>query len=185
MSVQLNTTHGRIVIQLYTKECPKTCRNFIELARTGYYDGVVFHRVIPDFVAQTGDPLGTGHGGESIYGEYFEDEIRSKLAHSQRGIVSMANAGRNTNNSQFFLLFKQSTHLDGKHTVFGCITDDTVGTLDDIEVVATNKNDKPIKRIQIYSAEVLDNPYTNVPLPPNCCIPEKPLVNKKDKCAIS
>eukprot|EP00462_Mataza_sp_D1_P002977 CAMPEP_0175103080 /NCGR_PEP_ID=MMETSP0086_2-20121207/8852_1 /TAXON_ID=136419 /ORGANISM="Unknown Unknown, Strain D1" /LENGTH=137 /DNA_ID=CAMNT_0016378079 /DNA_START=60 /DNA_END=469 /DNA_ORIENTATION=- len=137
MSVKLITSHGTMNVILYHKECPRTCRNFVELCYHGYYDGVLFHRVIPEFVAQTGDPYGDGHGGESIYGPYFDDEIVAKLSHDRRGIVSMANAGRNTNSSQFFITFKTAPHLDGKHTVFGYLTDETVGCLDDIEVVKT------------------------------------------------
>lgn len=185
MSVKLKTTHGDIDIELQHKLCPRTCRNFIELAKGGYYDGVIFHRVIPDFVAQTGDPLGTGKGGESIYGPTFDDEITAKLSHTCRGMVSMANAGRNSNSSQFFLVFKESLHLDGRHTVFGKITDDTMGVLDDIEKVNTHKSSKKPKHdIQIYSAEVMENPWKNVPLPDGAAIPEKPLVNPSRDCHV-
>lgn len=119
MSVLLNTTFGPIKIELYHREAPKTCRNFIELCKHGYYDGVLFYvcntrkdltywsqRVAKDFMCQTGDPLGDGTGGQSIYGGPFEDEISGKLSHDSPGIVSMANAGRNTNTSQFFITFR-------------------------------------------------------------------------------
>lgn len=180
-SVQLNTSHGAIVIKLHADLCPRTCRNFIELAKHGYYDGVKFHCIIKDFVAQTGDPHGNGSGGESIYGPTFADEINAKLGHNKRGVVSMTNAGRNTNSSQFFLAFKAVSNLDGKHTVFGYVTEDTISVLDDIENVKTSKNNKPLKPVQIYSAEVLENPWKGQPLPADASIPEKPLVGK-DSC---
>lgn len=176
MSVRLTTSHGVIDINLHWKETPRTCRNFIELAKHGYFDGIIFHRLVPGFVAQTGDPYGDGRGGESIYGAYFDDEIVAKLSHNRRGVVSMANAGRNTNSSQFFLAFDELPHLDGKHTVFGQITDDTLGILDDIENVKLKKK-KPVVPIKIFSASVLTNPWEDKPLPQGACIPEKPLVD--------
>jgi len=183
MSVKLVTSHGTLNINLYWKETPKTCRNFIELCKHGYYDGVIFHRVIPDFVCQTGDPYGDGRGGESIYGPYFEDEIVAKLSHDSKGIVSMANAGRNTNSSQFFVTFRPVPHLDGKHTVFGAVSEDTQAVLDDIAVVKT-KNKKPVVPVKIFTAQVVENPWHNQPLPAGCNIPEKPLINDKGKCTI-
>jgi len=95
-----NTSQGTITVELYEKHAPKTCRNFAGLAQRGYYNGVIFHRVIPSFMIQGGDPTGTGRGGESIYGAKFEDEILSSLKHSGAGILSMANSGPNTNGSQ-------------------------------------------------------------------------------------
>lgn len=183
MSVRLETSHGPIDIRLFTKETPRTCRNFIELAKHGYYDGIIFHRVVPDFVAQTGDPYGDGRGGESIYGPYFDDEISAKLSHDKKGIVSMANAGRNTNSSQFFLTFKDCPHLDGKHTVFGYVTDECLSVLDDIQVVKC-KNKKPVEPVKIFTAQVIDNPWADDELPAGAVIPEKPLVQEKKKCII-
>jgi peptidyl-prolyl cis-trans isomerase-like 1 len=95
-----NFFKGTITVELYEKHAPKTCRNFAGLAQRGYYDGVIFHRVIPNFMIQGGDPTGTGRGGASIYGEKFEDEILSSLKHTGAGILSMANSGPNTNGSQ-------------------------------------------------------------------------------------
>ena len=94
--VNLETSMGSITIELYTKHAPKTCKNFAELARRGYYDGIIFHRVIKDFMIQGGDPTGTGRGGESIYGKKFEDEFTRELKHTGAGILSMANSGPNT-----------------------------------------------------------------------------------------
>jgi len=178
------TSYGTMIINLHWKRCPKTCRNFIELAKHGYYDGVIFHRVIPDFVVQTGDPYGDGRGGESIYGPAFEDEIKGSLSHDQRGVVSMANAGRNTNSSQFFITLKAVPHLDGKHTVFGYVTENTQQPLDGIAMAKT-KNKKPIQPVKIFTIEVLENPWQNQALPPGCSIPDKPLIgDKKGKCLV-
>ena len=109
---------GDIVIELFADKAPKTVNNFVFLARDGFYDGVTFHRVIPDFMAQGGDPTGTGMGGP---GYKFADEFHPDLKHTKPGILSMANAGRNTNGSQFFITFAPTPWLDGKHAVFGQI----------------------------------------------------------------
>lgn len=186
MSVRLETTYGSIDIVLHIKECPRTCRNFVELTKSGYYDGVLFHRVVPGFVAQSGDPFGDGTGGESIYGLYFDDEIHARLAHDKRGIVSMANCGRNTNSSQFFITFDAASHLDGKHTVFGYITGEhSLLAIRDIETVKTHKKtSKPVKDVKIFSASVTNNPWENQSLPEGCSIPSKPLIQEKSKCTI-
>ncbi|KAF7520847.1 hypothetical protein G7054_g12651 [Neopestalotiopsis clavispora] len=117
--VLLSTTMGDITVELYTTHAPKTCKNFAELARRNYYDGCVVHRIITDFMIQTGDPTGTGRGGASIYGEKFDDEIHAGLRHTGAGVLSMANAGPNTNGSQFFITLAPTPWLDGKHTIFG------------------------------------------------------------------
>jgi len=115
-SATLDTTRGRIVVELFTKDAPKTVNNFVFLAREGFYDGTVFHRVIPDFMIQGGDPTGTGRGGP---GYKFEDETKNNPNRHARGVLSMANAGPNTNGSQFFITHVETSWLDGKHTVFG------------------------------------------------------------------
>ncbi len=107
---------GNIVIELFADKAPNTVNNFVFLAREGFYDGVTFHRVIPDFMAQGGDPTGTGSGGP---GYKFADEFHPSLKHNGPGILSMANAGRNTNGSQFFITYVATAWLDGKHSVFG------------------------------------------------------------------
>ena len=112
----LRTTHGDITIKLFPKETPKTIQNFIGHAQSGYYDNVIFHRIIQGFMLQTGDPLGDGTGGESIWGGEFEDEIRRDLRHDRPFTVSMANAGPNTNGSQFFITTVPTPWLDNKHT---------------------------------------------------------------------
>ena len=116
----LETSRGRIVAELYPDAAPMTVNNFVFLARNRYYDGVAFHRVLEDFMAQTGDPTGSGRGGP---GYTFGDETDNGLRHDAKGVLSMANAGPGTNGSQFFLTFKATPWLDGKHTVFGRVTE--------------------------------------------------------------
>jgi len=112
----IETTKGTIVIELYQDEAPNTVENFVTLAKQGFYDGIIFHRVIPGFMVQTGDPTGTGTGGP---GYTFDDEISPNLRHDGPGVVSMANAGPNTNGSQFFITFAATPWLDGKHAILG------------------------------------------------------------------
>jgi cyclophilin family peptidyl-prolyl cis-trans isomerase len=119
----LHTSKGDIIIDLYAKNVPHTVNNFVFLARQGFYDGTIFHRVIADFMAQGGDPTGTGRGGP---GYKFRDEFDPKLRHNMPGVLSMANAGPNTNGSQFFITHVPTPWLDGKHAVFGQV----VGGLD-------------------------------------------------------
>jgi cyclophilin family peptidyl-prolyl cis-trans isomerase len=117
---RIETDLGEIDIELFAEKAPKTVNNFVFLAREGFYDGVIFHRVISDFMAQTGDPTGQGSGGP---GYRFEDEFGPGLKHDGKGIVSMANAGANTNGSQFFITHRATPHLDGKHAVFGRVVE--------------------------------------------------------------
>jgi len=112
----IETNRGNIVLELYPTYAPKTVNNFVFLARQGFYDGLKFHRVISNFMIQGGDPLGTGTGGP---GYKFEDEVRNNPLKHETGVISMANAGANTNGSQFFITHSPQPHLNGKHTVFG------------------------------------------------------------------
>jgi len=125
----LSTAKGVVRIELYDDLVPNTVNNFVFLARQGFYDGVTFHRVIPGFMAQTGDPTGEGSGGP---GYEFADEIVPTLQHDGPGVVSMANAGANTNGSQFFITYTATPHLDGKHTVFGRV----IAGMDVVESIA-------------------------------------------------
>jgi peptidyl-prolyl cis-trans isomerase B (cyclophilin B) len=118
-TVTMNTNKGDIVLELYPMYAPKTVNNFVFLTQQGFYDGVTFHRVISNFVIQGGDPTGTGRGGP---GYQFEDELRGNPLKHETGVISMANAGPNTNGSQFFITHSPQPHLDGKHTVFGKVT---------------------------------------------------------------
>ena len=117
-SILIETNRGSMELELYPEHAPKTVNNFVFLAREGYYDGVGFHRVIRNFVIQGGDPTGTGRGGP---GYQFEDEVAGNPLKHERGVISMANAGPNTNGSQFFITHAPQPHLDGNHTVFGRI----------------------------------------------------------------
>jgi cyclophilin family peptidyl-prolyl cis-trans isomerase len=115
-SATLTTDKGTIVLELYADKTPTTVNNFVFLAREGYYDGTIFHRVIPGFMAQGGDPTGTGRGGP---GYKFSDEFHPTLKHDKSGVLSMANAGPGTNGSQFFITYGPTPHLNNKHSVFG------------------------------------------------------------------
>ncbi|RWR77967.1 peptidyl-prolyl cis-trans isomerase CYP65 isoform X2 [Cinnamomum micranthum f. kanehirae] len=157
--VQLHTTHGDLNIELHCDITPRTCENFITLCERGYYNGVAFHRSIRNFMIQGGDPTGTGKGGESIWGKPFKDELNSKLVHSGRGVVSMANSGPHTNGSQFFILYKSANHLNFKHTVFGGVVGGLT-TLAAMEKVPVDDNDQPLEEIKITSMTVFVNPYT-------------------------
>ena len=149
----IETTLGTIKIKLFVRETPKTCANFIALAKKGYYDGIIFHRVIRDFMIQWGDPTGTGMGGESIYGQEFEDEFAPELTHI-KWALSMANAGPNTNGSQFFIVQAKSTpHLNRHHSVFGQ-TYEGMDIVDAIANVKADRNDKPLVDIAIVSLTI-------------------------------
>ncbi len=174
--VRMNTTMGSIDIKLFPEQAPKTVENFVTHAKNGYYDGTIFHRVINGFMIQGGDPLGSGFGGESIYGAPFEDEFHEGL-YNLRGALSMANAGPNTNGSQFFIVqakdamgIKPGTpdeivaayeehggtpHLDGAHTVFGQVVEG-MDVVDAIAAVPTMIfGDKPHEDVTIQSIEVV------------------------------
>jgi peptidylprolyl isomerase domain and WD repeat-containing protein 1 len=149
----LRTTMGDIHIQLYHKQVPKTIENFVGHCRSGYYDNVIFHRVIAGFMLQTGDPLGDGTGGESIWGGEFEDEIVPGLRHDRPYMVSMANAGPNTNGSQFFITTVPTPWLDGKHTVFGQVVRG-MDVCNAIDKVKTDRLDRPLDEIRIHSVDL-------------------------------
>jgi cyclophilin family peptidyl-prolyl cis-trans isomerase len=145
----LQTNKGAIEFELFDDDAPKTVENFLKLARDGFYDGVIFHRVIPDFMIQGGDPTGTGRGGP---GYQFEDEFNDNKV--VRGALAMANAGPNTNGSQFFIVTAEATPwLDGKHTVFGRVTNG-MDVVDEIENVDTDANDKPREDVTIERVEL-------------------------------
>jgi cyclophilin family peptidyl-prolyl cis-trans isomerase len=145
----MQTNQGSIEIELFDDDAPKTVENFKKLANDGFYNGVIFHRVIPDFMIQGGDPTGTGTGGP---GYQFEDEFNDHKV--ERGALAMANAGPNTNGSQFFIVTAEATPwLDGKHTVFGEVTSgmDVVDTLEQTE---TDSRDKPLEEMRIESISI-------------------------------
>lgn len=146
--VTMETSEGTLKIRLFPKQAPKTVENFIGLIQKGYYDGLIFHRVIPDFMIQGGDPTGTGTGGASLWGGKFEDEFSKDLSNI-RGALSMANAGPNTNGSQFFIVQADATPwLDGRHTVFGQVFEG-LETVDKIANVPKDSRDKPLKDVKM------------------------------------
>ncbi|CAM3776760.1 peptidylprolyl isomerase [Mesobacillus zeae] len=176
--VEMVTSMGHIKIKLFPEQAPKAVENFITHSKNGYYDGVLFHRVIDEFMIQGGDPTGTGRGGESIYGQPFEDEF-SKNLFNLRGALSMANAGPNTNGSQFFIVQNSSLHpkakdaikdypeeireayekggtpwLDFKHTVFGQVTEG-MDIVDKIAAVSVNEKGKPDEDVKIKKVKIL------------------------------
>jgi len=145
----MQTNKGAIELELFDADAPKTVQNFVKLAGDGFYDGVIFHRVIPNFMIQGGDPTGTGTGGP---GYQFEDEFNQHKV--ERGALAMANAGPNTNGSQFFVVTAEATPwLDGKHTVFGRVTSG-MDVVDEISSVDTDARDKPRDEVRIESIRV-------------------------------
>lgn len=152
--VILRTNYGDITLELTDDLTPRTVENFLGLIRKWYYDGVIFHRVIRDFMIQWGDPTGTGRGGESIFGEKFDDEFHPTLKHD-KGVISMANAGPNTNGSQFFIVHAQNTHyLDGRHSVFGRVVEG-MAVVEDIANVPVDRSDRPMSDVVIERAVVV------------------------------
>jgi len=150
-----DTTEGSFKIRLFADRVPRTVENFISLvegAKTGkpFYDGTIFHRVIPDFMIQGGDPQGTGRGGP---GYQFADEFHAELRHSKPGVLSMANAGPNTNGSQFFITVAATPFLDNKHAVFGEVTEG-YGVVKKISQAPRNAQDRPLKEIRILSVKI-------------------------------
>jgi cyclophilin family peptidyl-prolyl cis-trans isomerase len=152
---QINTTLGNFEIQLFPDKAPKTVENFVGLAGKNYYDGIIFHRIIDDFMIQGGDPTGSGSGGQSYFGGSFDDEFHPELKHNSPGILSMANAGPNTNGSQFFITLVPTPWLDGKHSIFGKVINgmDIVEAIGKVET--TKPFDKPVKDVVMESVKVI------------------------------
>ncbi|KAF1473725.1 hypothetical protein FQV17_0012240, partial [Megadyptes antipodes antipodes] len=165
--VLLRTTAGDIDIELWSKEAPKACRNFIQLCMEEYYNNTIFHRVVPGFIVQGGDPTGTGSGGDSIYGAPFKDEFHSRLRFNRRGLVAMANAGPHDNGSQFFFTLGRADELNNKHTIFGKVTGDTIYNMLRLAEVEVDKEERPLSPHKIRSSEVLFNPFDDIVPRPN------------------
>ena len=148
------TNMGTFECELFEDKAPKTVANFVGLAEKGYYNGVIFHRVIDNFVIQGGDPTGTGRGGESIYGHPFEDEFHPDLKHDKAGVLSMANAGPNTNGSQFFITLAPTPWLDGKHSIFGQVIKgmDVVRKIGKVETI--KPDDRPVKDVVMNKVRI-------------------------------
>ena len=141
-------------MELYYNHAPKTCENFVGLINKGFYNGIKFHRIIPNFIIQGGDPTGTGYYSESIWGHPFEDEITRKLRFTGAGILAMANSGPNTNGCQFFITLAPTPWLDGKHTIFGRVSEG-MGTINHLGRIPTDAKDRPLQDIKILRAYCL------------------------------
>jgi peptidylprolyl isomerase len=152
-NVVLETNQGIIEIQLMPEVAPKACENFTKLVEKGYYNGLIFHRVIKGFMLQGGDPTGTGRGGESIWGKPFSDEFSPKVEFDSSGILAMANAGPNTNGSQFFITTAATPWLNMHHTIFGKVVSG-YDVVQKIENCATDSSDRPIKEQKIIKAYI-------------------------------
>jgi cyclophilin family peptidyl-prolyl cis-trans isomerase len=151
--VTLHTNHGDIALKLYEDKAPKACENFSTHAKNGFYDKVIFHRVIDGFMIQGGDPSGTGRGGKSIWGDTFEDEVRNGLSFDRKGLLAMANAGPSTNGSQFFITLAPTTWLTDKHTIFGEVT----SGMDVVEAIGKcpkGPGDRPLQDVVIERCTV-------------------------------
>ncbi|KAL5486043.1 CYP10 [Sanghuangporus weigelae] len=164
MSVTLHTTHGDLKIELSCEASSKASENFLAHCAAGTYNGVKFHRNIAGFMVQTGDPSGTGKGGQSIWGKPFPDEIRAALKFNARGIVAMANSGPDTNKSQFFITYSKQPHLDGKYTIFGKVIDGADSTLDAIEREPVDGKHRPLKEVLLNSVTIHANPIADATL---------------------
>ena len=161
--VIFHTTYGAIDVELWSKEAPRACRNFVQLALEGYYDRTCFHRVIPGFMAQGGDPTGTGEGGDSVWGRPFRDETHARIRFNHRGQLAMANENRpDTNRAQFFFTLDACSWLDGKHTIFGTVAGNTVFNLLRMGEAEIGDGDRPTEVIELKTVEVLDNPFDDV-----------------------
>ncbi|WWC68187.1 uncharacterized protein I206_102110 [Kwoniella pini CBS 10737] len=161
--VIIDTTSGEIEVELWGKECPKAVRNFLALSMEGYYDGVIFHRVVPGFIIQAGDPTGTGTGGESFYGEPFEDEIHPRLRFNRRGLLGMANnSKRHTNTSQFFFTLDKAEELTNKHTLFGKIVGSTIYNVLNIGQLDIDAEERPVVPPKIKGIRIIENPFDDI-----------------------
>ncbi|KAK4179644.1 putative peptidyl-prolyl cis-trans isomerase [Triangularia setosa] len=156
--VRISTTLGDLTLELLPEFAPKAVWNFLRLSQKGYYNNTLFHRNIKNFMIQGGDPTGTGRGGTSIWKKTFNDELEGPLSHNARGILSMANKGKNTNSSQFFITYRPAKHLDKKHTIFGRVID-SEGTLQKMESARVEGDNRPAEEIRIREVVVLVDPF--------------------------
>ena len=155
---RMSTNAGDLNIELYPEFAPKAVWNFIQLSKRGYYQGVQFHRNIKNFMIQGGDPTGTGRGGQSCWGKTFSDEFEGPLVHDARGTLSMANKGKDTNTSQFFIIYRAVPHLNRKHTIFGRVTEG-LDTLKRLEETPVDDKDRPTARCEIEDIVVYVDPF--------------------------
>lgn len=149
----MQTNEGNITLKLFPKIAPKASENFETLAKNGYYNDVIFHRIIKGFMVQGGDPSGSGRGGDSIWHKSFEDEFKPNVVFDRAGLLAMANKGPNTNTSQFFITFKPTPWLNGRHTIFGEVVDG-FDVLKKLELTKTNSQDRPIEPKKIIKISI-------------------------------
>ena len=155
--VVLETNQGNIEIKLMPEVAPKACENFTKLVEKGYYNGLIFHRVIKGFMLQGGDPTGTGRGGSSIWGKAFGDEVKDNVTFDKPGLLAMANSGPNTNGSQFFITTAKTPWLNMRHTIFGEVVSG-YDVVQKIENTATDSEDRPVAEQKIIKAYVKSSP---------------------------
>ncbi|KAI9725835.1 MAG: Peptidyl-prolyl isomerase cwc27 [Chrysothrix sp. TS-e1954] len=187
----LHTTSGDVLLELFGKQTPLTTRNFLQHCLDGYYNDTVFHRLVPGFILQGGDPTGTGSGGESIYdgGKPFADEFHTRLRFNRRGLLGMANAGeKDDNGSQFFLTLGKTDELNGKHTMFGRVVGDTLYNLvkmGEAEMTEVEGSERPMYPTRIVSVEVLVNPFEDMVARPRVAKrtaeDDRPAIKKRKK----
>ena len=151
--VVLETTQGTIEMELFPEIAPLAVENFMTHIKNGYYNGIAFHRIIKNFMIQGGDPTESGRGGKSIWGKAFKDEFKNKTF-NKAGVVAMANAGRNTNGSQFFITTVNTPWLNGRHTIFGQVLSSSMNSVRRLNLVKTGYRDKPIQRQEIIKAYI-------------------------------
>ena len=156
---RLSTSLGDLNVELLPEHAPRAVWNFVQLAKKGYYRDTLFHRNIRNFMIQGGDPTGTGKGGQSVWGKPFNDELEGPMVHNARGIISMANKGKNSNTSQFFILYRPAPHLDRKHTIFGKVVGGLDTTLKALENAETDEGNKPVEDIKLLDAVVFVDPF--------------------------
>lgn len=155
----MQTNYGALNLEIHCDWSPRTAWNFMTLCQKGYFNDTKFHRLVPGFVLQGGDPTGTGAGGVSAWGKPFRDEFDSRLLHDRRGILSMANSGENTNNSQFFVTLQPAPHLDLKHPIFGRLVGGG-NVLNAIEAIGSGPNERPNEEIVILGTQIIVNPIS-------------------------
>jgi len=149
------TTQGNIELELRSDLAPKTVENFVGLIKKGYYNGIIFHRIIKNFMIQGGDPTGTGRGGKSLWGGKFKDEFNPKAQFNRPGVLAMANAGPNTNGSQFFITTVETRWLNGKHTIFGYVKDkQSYAVVKKLENVRVGRGSRPLETQKIIKAYI-------------------------------
>jgi len=160
--VLLETSVGDIEVELWSREAPKASRNFIQLCMENYYAKTKFHRLVKEFIVQGGDPSGTGRGGESVYGTPFKDEFHSRLRFCRRGLVAMANSGKDDNGSQFFFTLGPTQELQNKHTIFGKVVGDTIYNMLRLQEGIVDEDERPLNPHKIIRTKVLINPFKDI-----------------------